>query len=114
MKGKSPNAAQKRFHDLLATHIGCPACFKDTGMRNTHVSIHHLDGRTKTYAHWYVLPLCAGHHQDGYGEPGMIAVHPFKTRFEQRYGKQIDILRRCIRQLQEMGHQLPPDALSIL
>lgn len=114
MKGKSPSAEQKRFHDLLAQHIGCPACLADTGLRNTHVSIHHLDGRTKPHAHWHVLPLCAGHHQDGYGAPGQIAVHPYKARFEQKYGRQLDLLSKAITDLLDMGHQLPAYALDMI
>lgn len=114
MKGKAPSAAQKRFHDLLAREIGCPACFADTGLRNTHVSIHHLDGRTKPHAHWHVLPLCAGHHQDGYGLPGMIAVHPHKARFEREYGRQLELLSQAITELQAQGHELPAEALALI
>lgn len=62
-------------------------------MHNPVVSIHHVDGRTKAGAHFKVLPLCAGHHQDGTGAPGLIAVHPWKARFQERYGTQQDLLR---------------------
>ena len=114
MKGKTPSAAQKRFHDLLANHIGCQACLQDTGQRNTYVSIHHIDGRTKPHAHWHVLGLCAGHHQDGYGVPGMIAVHPHKARFEREYGRQLDLLSRAVTELQAQGHELPAEALALI
>ena len=116
MKGTTPSAKQKQFHNLLAQHVGCIACFIDTGRerRNTHVSIHHIDGRTKPYAHWYVLPLCAGHHQDGSGAPGLIAVHPWKRRFEEQYGLQMTLLADCIQQLVDQGHTLPAEALAIL
>lgn len=114
MKGKTPSAQQNRFHDLLASHIGCQACLQDTGARNTHVSIHHIDGRTKPHAHWTVLALCAGHHQDGYGLPGMIAVHPYKNRFEAQYGRQLDQLSKAITDLLDMGHKLPADVLDMI
>lgn len=113
MKGTTPSAKQKRFHDLLASNIGCQACYQDNGVRNTHVSIHHIDGRTKPHAHWHVLPLCAGHHQDGYGAPGMIAVHPFKARFEQRYGRQLDLLADAVAELRRQGHVLPEEAWAL-
>lgn len=113
MKGKNPSAKQKRFHDLLARHIGCPACYQDNEIRNTHCSIHHMDGRTKPHAHWLVLPLCAGHHQDGYGAPGMIAVHPYKARFEQRYGRQLDLLAQAVAELQAQGHDIPAEVLEL-
>ena len=93
MKGRNPSAAEKRFHDQLAA-LGCIACRID-GNHNPTVSIHHIDGRTKPGAHMRVLPLCAGHHQDGYGIPGLIAVHPYKRRFEDRYGSQYELLAMC-------------------
>lgn len=94
MKGCKPTAAEKRLHDQLAT-LGCIACRMD-GVYQPVVSIHHIDGRTKPGAHMKVLPLCAGHHQDGTGIPGLIAVHPWKARFEAAYGKQLDLLSRCM------------------
>ena len=93
MKGRNPSAAEKRFHDQLAS-LGCIACRIDSN-HNPMVSIHHIDGRTKPGAHMRVLPLCAGHHQDGYGIPGLIAVHPYKRRFEDRYGSQYELLAMC-------------------
>lgn len=114
MKGTTPTAAQKRFHDLLASHVGCLPCLQMTGQRNFHVSIHHLHGRTKPYAHWRVLGLCAGHHQDGTGAPGLIAVHPHKARFEREHGSQMDLLRQSIQELMDMGYDVPAEALSIL
>ena len=99
MKGRNPSAAEKRFHDQLAS-LGCIACRLD-GNHNPIVSIHHIDGRTKPGAHMRVLPLCAGHHQDGYGIPGLIAVHPYKRRFEDRYGSQCELLVMCEQLLEQ-------------
>ena len=99
MKGRNPSAAEKRFHDQLAA-LGCIACRVD-GNHNPIVSIHHIDGRTKPGAHMRVLPLCAGHHQDGYGIPGLIAVHPYKRRFEDRYGSQYALLAMCEQLLEQ-------------
>jgi hypothetical protein len=111
MKGKSPTAAQKRFHDALCRDVGCVACRLD-GIGNFNVSVHHIDGRTKPDAHWLVLPLCAGHHQDGTGAPGLIAVHPWKARFESEYGRQRDLLIAAIEVLQARGHVIPDAALA--
>ena len=58
-----------------------------------------------------MLPLSAGNHQDGTGAPGRIAVHPWKARFEARYGRQIILLVWCIEQLQAQGLDVPDDAL---
>lgn len=114
MKGKTVSAKAKKFHDLLAQHVGCQACLHDNGVRNNHVSIHHIDGRTKPGAHFKVIALCAGHHQDGYGAPGMIAVHPYKARFEEQYGKQMGLLEEAIAELHRMGHPLPAEALELI
>ena len=109
MKGKAPTASQKRFHDLLASVVGCIAC-RSEGMYTDYVSIHHIDGRTKPDAHWLVLPLCGPHHQDA-GIDGVIPVHPYKTRFEAAYGKQEDLLRESIRILVAGGFEVPDGAL---
>lgn len=116
MKGRNPSAEQKAYWSLLAEHIGCIACYRETifGERNHLVSIHHVDGRTKPNAHWFVLPLCAGHHQDGTGQPEMIAVHPYKARFESRYGSQQHLMRECATQLQEQGLKVPKTLCMIL
>jgi len=91
MKGRTPTRAEQEFMDKAAS-IGCIACLLE-GRVVMEVSIHHINGRTKPGAHFEILPLCAGHHQEGTGIPGLIAVHPWKTRFEERYGKQEELLQ---------------------
>ena len=96
----TPTKAEKQHWDKVAS-IGCIACIKD-GYRNPLVSIHHIDGRTKKGAHMKVLPLCAGHHQDGTGnDKNMIAVHPYKARFEEAYGKQEELLAKVMKMIYE-------------
>lgn len=88
-------AQEKLYHDRLCSVIGCVACLKE-GHYNPVVSIHHIDGRTKPGCHQCVLPLCAGHHQQGTGpDPTYIAVHPYKARFEARYGTQLELKAYC-------------------
>lgn len=101
MKGRTPNKSEKALHNAMAA-LGCIACRKD-GIFTELVSIHHIDGRTKPLAHLMVLPLCAGHHQDNTGAPGLIAVHPWKKRFEQRYGTQLELLKECMALIQGQG-----------
>ena len=99
-KERTVTAAEKLLWTRLAA-LGCVACKKD-GKFNTHVSIHHVDGRTKPGCHQLVLPLCAGHHQDGTGEDKtLIAVHPWKARFEARYGTQAELMDECAQLLFE-------------
>jgi hypothetical protein len=110
MKGRAATLEQKHFHGVLADNIGCIACAKD-GMYTPHVSIHHIDGRTKPAAHWLVLPVCGPHHQDA-GIPGVLAIHPWKTRFEAKYGTQRRLLRECIQTLLDRGCVVPEAALE--
>lgn len=112
MKGRPPNADEVRFMSAIAS-LGCIACRKD-GRHNPDVSVHHIDGRTKPGAHLLVLPLCAGHHQDGTGtNPALIAVHPYKARFEARYGAQLALLAECMAMLtNNEAATVAPDAAS--
>lgn len=98
MKGRAPTAAEEAFMHAMAS-LGCLACAKD-GITNPWVSIHHIDGRTKPGAHMLVLALCAEHHQHDDSDPrGRIGVHPFKAKFEARYGSQLELLADARRQL---------------
>lgn len=114
MKGRNPSAAEKRWHDLIATNIGCLACLKDNGVRNTYVSIHHMDGRTKPDAHWRVLAPCAGHHQRGYGAPGMLAIHGDKRAHELRYGTEQEQFEAMVSDLLDMGFEVPARVLELV
>lgn len=92
MKGTNPTRADKKLWDALAS-LGCVACRKD-GRFNPHVSIHHIDGRTKPGAHQKVLPLCHFHHQHD-SSSGVWGVHPYKACFEADYGTQEELLAEC-------------------
>jgi hypothetical protein len=92
---RAVTADDKLYWSQLANEVGCIACLLD-GVRNMHVSIHHVDGRTKPGCHSRVLPLCAQHHQQDDTDPaGRIAVHPNKARFEEKYGTQESLMDRC-------------------
>lgn len=59
-------------------------------------------------AHWLTLPLCGPHHQCQ-GIPGVIAVHPYKARFEAKYGKQEELIAQCAAILIEQGVEVPEE-----
>lgn len=100
MKGRTPTKAEKALHNRMAT-LGCIACRKE-GIFNSLVSIHHIDGRTKPDAHKRVLPLCGPHHQhDDTDHAGRIGIHPYKARFEGKYGSQAELLAECLALLEE-------------
>ena len=94
-KQRPVTAQEKLYWSRLAEEVGCIACLLD-GNRNTYVSIHHIDGRTKPGCHGLVLPLCAPHHQQDDTDPmGRVAVHPNGARFEIRYGSQMELKEKC-------------------
>lgn len=97
----SPSKKEKELWNAIA-ELGCIACRKD-GRFNPYVLIHHCDGRTKPGAHKKVLALCAGHHQDGSGAIDLIAVHPYKARFEAKYGTQEELMQETKNQLIKKG-----------
>ena len=45
-----------------------------------------------------VLPLCGPHHQTG--GPGAPSIHPWKARFEAKYGTQAELLAKVAELLQ--------------
>lgn len=93
-KQRAVSAEDKALWDCLAA-LGCVACMKD-GHYNPHVSIHHVDGRTKEGCHQRVLALCAPHHQKDDTDPmRRISVHGNKARFEARYGSQAELMAMC-------------------
>ena len=106
----SPTKPEKKLWAAIA-ELGCAAC-RQEGIKNTHVSIHHISGRTKKGAHAHVLALCAGHHQDGAGrDKSMIAVHPYKARFEAEYGTQEHLFNLTFEILAMRG--LWPDGIPV-
>lgn len=91
---------EKAYWERLAGEIGCIACRVAGLATSDYVSIHHIDGRTKPGCHLNVLPLCAGHHQQGTGaDKSLVAVHPNKARFEQLYGTQAALRELCNQRL---------------
>lgn len=57
---RSKTSDEKVLWDELG-QIGCIACLQH-GKERLHVSIHHIDGRTKPDCHKRVIPLCDFHH----------------------------------------------------
>ena len=92
----NPTHAEKLLWSRLVSVIGCIACYID-GNPNHYCLIHHCDGRTKPGSHKKVLPLCDKHHQTG-GEEAP-SIHPWRNRFEAKYGSQAELMEKCRRLL---------------
>lgn len=92
-KGKrAPTVEEKRWMDAIV-RFGCVACWLDEeSPRQT--AVHHILRGGMRMGHRFTLPLCdPGHHQGGQ-ELGLTSRHPFKTRFEKKYGTEDELLRR--------------------
>lgn len=118
MGGRSKTKGEQRWHDTVADVCGCICCILDGRPRNyeeePYVSIHHCDGRTKKHAHWYVLPLCGGHHQEGRGAPGLLAVHGNKARFIAEYAREIELVEICTQMVEAAGREVPVEVRALL
>lgn len=97
-KNVSPTKAERLYWDRLAG-LGCIACRLDmrgygyAAASMEPVSIHHISGRTSKGSHQNVIPLCERHHQTG-GKDAP-AIHPWKARFEAKYGTQKELKAMC-------------------
>jgi len=61
LKGRTPTAPERVVMDALGK-LPCIACLQH-GKESQLISLHHIEGRTKTGAHFLQLPLCDPHHQ---------------------------------------------------
>jgi len=106
------------WHDV-GDICGCICCLLDGKPRDftlpAHVSIHHCDGRTKAHAHYFVLPLCEGHHQQGTGEnKALLAVHGNKALFIAEYGREIELVDNCVSLVEAAGRTVPGGVYALL
>ncbi len=90
MKGRKPTRTEQEHMDKVRS-LGCLICRKLGKRRNA--EIHHVFGKTKKDSHLKVLPLCYEHHRGFlYKDGGPISRHPYKARFEKKYGKEVQLL----------------------
>lgn len=77
-------ADKDRYQQLI--EIGCIVCRKEKGIY-TPPQIHHTEGRTGD-GNQKTIPLCYYHHMEGSDNDAYTSRHPFKSRFEERYGSE--------------------------
>lgn len=86
----TPTVEERAWLDWIVDY-GCIACRLDCyGV--VPPAVHHILRGGVRMGHLFSLPLCPGHHQDGTGASGFIARHPWKARFERRYGTESELL----------------------
>ena len=97
MKSRNPTRAERDWMDAITNH-GCVVCQREFGIF-TDAEIHHIDGKTKPGAHLKTIPLCYRHHREGEDCNGYTSRHPYKKRFEGRYGREEELLEALQREL---------------
>lgn len=89
---RAPTVEERSWMDWI-TSRGCIACVMD-GLGFRQPAVHHILRGGRRMGHLFTLPLCdPGHHQNG-AQHGMVSRHPWKARFEARYGMELDLLER--------------------
>ena len=87
---KAPTVAESAWMDAITT-LGCIACILD-GHERRPGAVHHILSGGRRMGHLFTLCLCdPGHHQGGQ-QLGLISRHPWKARFEERYGSELSLL----------------------
>lgn len=94
---RPPTVAERAWMDSLV-EFGCVACWLD-GMPSRPCAVHHILRGGRRIGHLHTIGLCdPGHHQGG--EPlGLISRHPYKARFEAKYGTEAELLALLQREL---------------
>lgn len=105
LTGRHQTVAEKRLGSRLAT-LGCICCRNQGWISNAaideaslqYVSLHHVEGRTKPWAHAMVLPLCHFHHQTAAPADAPAELFPLhgnaKNRWEKVNGTQLQLLKQ--------------------
>lgn len=86
---RTPTVAERAWMDWIVA-FGCVACRMD-GAGVVSPQVHHILKAGRRMGHLFTLPLCSGHHQHDTAS-GKVARHPYKARFEQRYGAEESLL----------------------
>ena len=83
------NKADKERYQKLSD-LGCIVCLLEKGVYSP-PEIHHPFGRTKG-GNQKTYPLCFFHHNSRVDCDAYTSRHPWKTKFEERYGTEESLL----------------------
>jgi hypothetical protein len=87
---RTPTADERAWMNAIVAY-GCIAC-RVEGFGYVRPAVHHILRGGLRIGHRFTLPLCdPGHHQNG-APLGLISRHPWKARFEDRYGDEWALL----------------------
>ena len=83
---------ENRFQQAVR-RLGCIACRLD-GHPGTPAEIHHLLSGGRRRGEMHVLGLCAAHHRGGYRDGQFVSRHPYRARFEAKFGSEEVLLKK--------------------
>ena len=90
MKSHKPTKKEQEWMDKIQD-FGCVICQR-TFRTYSPAEIHHIEGKTAPGSHLLTIPLCYAHHRGGEDNLLYTSRHPFKKKFEKRYGSEYDLL----------------------
>jgi hypothetical protein len=101
--GKRTPTALEADWIVKAVAFGCVACWLD-GVRSATPAYHHIVVGNRRLGHLFGFGLCdPGHHQHGQ-QLGLISRHPWKARFEAKYGTEFELLAKLKQELGVFDH----------
>jgi hypothetical protein len=80
------------FQDAVR-QIGCIVCLTHHGLHSP-CDIHHILSGGRRSGEMNVLGLCVRHHRDGGDNKEWTSRHPWRLKFEKRYGTELELLER--------------------
>lgn len=87
---RAPTVEESAWMDRIVAY-GCIACHLE-GWLPRPTAVHHIVDGGRRLGHLFALGLCdPGHHQNG-AQFGIVSRHPYKARFEAKYGTELELL----------------------
>lgn len=93
-----PTKDEKRWMDAI-TRLGCCVCLGE-GLGPSKAVVHHITSGGRRRGHLHTIPLCPSHHNSGLNNSFIVSVHPWKSRFQARYGSEEELLERTRRMVE--------------
>ena len=103
MKSHTPTAEEREWMGAIV-EMGCCVCLREMDVQ-TPAEVHHLMGKTKRGSHLLTIPLCYAHHRSGLTNDRVTSRHPFKNRFEDRYGSEQDLYQWTVNTIGQRNGQ---------
>lgn len=85
-----PTRQEAAWMDAAAS-FGCIVCHRQNGVKVA-AEIHHLKQGDRRMGHLFSIGLCYAHHRGGASEGPFVSRHPWKVRFENAFGTEMELL----------------------